>query len=159
MRRLAALAIVASIVSLVACTRGARTFDTKLVIKSVETVHRDDAGKPVVVEVTVEYPDCPGEQLETFQGNIEFTSCFAKYKDGDSLPATVEWAPTSFGHFDSEITRLGDCKRVRDPNDARSYEVVQDCRDIVVNGIVAGFHCDRKPDKELLDKCPWFARQ
>ena len=47
----------------------------------------------------------------------------------------------------------------RDPRDARSYEVVQECSDVVVNGLKAGFHCDRKPNRELLDKCPWFARQ
>ncbi len=141
------------------CRAKPRSYETKVAVRSVEVIARDAQGAPRLVEVGVEYPDCPGEQLETMQGNAEFGACFAKYKIGDVLPSTVEWGPTEFEHFDSEIIHIGDCARARDPHDARSYEIVQECTDIAVNGVKAGFHCDRKPSKDLLAKCPWFARQ
>ncbi len=146
------------LLALGACEKAPRNYETKVTLKSVEVVARDTAG-PVLIEVQVEYPDCPGEQLETLQGNAEFTKCALKYKVNEVLPATIEWAATDYGHYDSEIIKLGECTRKRDPRDARSYEVVQECVDVNVNGVKAGFHCDRKPNKELLDKCPWFARQ
>ncbi len=146
--------------ALVSCESKPRMFDTTVTLRSVEIVARDPkTNDPRIVEINVEYPDCPGEQLETLQGNQEFTQCASKFKVGQVIPATIEWGPTDYGHYDSEITRLGDCPRKRDPRDARSYEVVQSCGDVIVNGNKAGFHCDRKPTKELLTKCPWFARK
>jgi hypothetical protein len=147
-----------SVVALVSCAKKAHDYDTHVTLKGTEVVSWDEENKPRIIEVTVEYPDCPGEQLETLQGNAEFTACALKYKVGDVLPAVIEWGPTDYGHYDSEIAKLGDCARQRDPRDARSYEVVQVCSDIMINGVKAGFHCDRKPNKELLEKCPWFAR-
>jgi hypothetical protein len=141
------------------CSKKTATYETKIVLQSKEIVRHDAKGGAAAVEVSVEYTDCPGEQAETLQGNAEFASCMAKYKLGDSLKATVVHAPTPDGHYDSEIEKLGDCARHRDPRDARSYEVVQVCEDVVVNGVVVGFHCDRKPTKDLLAKCPWFARK
>jgi hypothetical protein len=152
------LALIA-LVPLAACSKKPTTYQTKVTLKTVEVVARSAAGAPTIIEINVEYPDCPGEQLETLQGNAEFSKCALKYKAGEVIPATIEWGPTDYGHYDSEIIQLGDCPRKRDPRDARSYEVVQECTDVIVNGVKAGFHCDRKPNKELLDKCPWFARQ
>ncbi len=149
----------AGVIAAAGCEKKPHDYETKVTLKSVEVVARDSAGTPQIIEVNVEYPDCPGEQLETLQGNADFTKCALKFKVGDVLPASIEWGPTDFGHYDSEITRIGECPRKRDPRDARSYEVVQVCTDVNVNGVKAGFHCDRKPNKELLDKCPWFARQ
>jgi hypothetical protein len=157
MRHLILLAI-ALAAPFASCSKKATTYQTKVTLKTVEVVARDATG-PRIIEINVEYPDCPGEQLETLQGNAEFSKCALKYKAGEVIPVTVEWGPTDYGHYDSEITKLGDCARTRDPRDARSYEVVQECTDVMVNGVKAGFHCDRKPNKELLDKCPWFARQ
>jgi hypothetical protein len=157
--RLVTIALLALAVVAVGCEKKARNYDTKVTLTSVEVVSRDKAGVPQIIEINVEYPDCPGEQLETLQGNADFTKCALKFKVGEVLPASIEWAPTDFGHYDSEITRIGDCARTRDPRDARSYEVIQECTDVNVNGVKAGFHCDRKPNKELLDKCPWFSRQ
>jgi len=145
-------------IAVLGCEHAPRNYETRVTIKSIEVVARDSKG-PQIIEVNVEYPDCPGEQLETLQGDIEFTKCALKFKVGEVLPASIEWGPTDFGHYDSEITKLGDCTRKRDPRDARSYEVVQECTDVNVNGVKAGFHCDRKPNKELLTKCPWFTRQ
>jgi hypothetical protein len=161
MRRLVIVSVACALALVSAsCAKKPRNYDTKVTLRGVEVIARDaTTGNPTLIEINVEYPDCPGEQLETLQGNAEFSKCAQKYKPGDIIPTTVEWGPTDFGHYDSEITKLGDCLRARDPRDARSYEVVQVCTDVVVNGAKAGFHCDRKPNKELLEKCPWFARQ
>lgn len=158
MRRLI-LAASAAALALASCAKPTTRHDTKVVLQGREVVHRDAKGAPAAVEVSVEYPECPGEQLETLQAGAEFAACLAKYKIGDTLPATIVHAPTADGHYDSEIDRLGDCTRRRDARDARSYEVVQICEDVVVNGVVVGFHCDRRPSKELVAKCPWFARK
>jgi hypothetical protein len=145
---------------LVSCAAKPKFYETKVTLKSIEVVSRDTkTNAPQLIEVQVEYPSCPGDQLETLQGNVEFTQCAQKFKVGDTLPASVEWGPTDYGHYDSEIIKLGDCVRKRDLRDARSYEVVQSCVDVNVNGVKAGFHCDRKPTAELLTACPWFARK
>ena len=108
--------------------------------------------------IDLEYTDCPGDQREIFQGDAEFAKCLARYKVGEKVPATVVFAQMPDGHFDSEVDRVGECKRTRDALDERSYEVVHECRDLKVNGVIVGFHCDRKPSRELLKKCPWFKR-
>jgi hypothetical protein len=151
--------VIPILIVLAACSKPAASFDTKVVLQSQEIVRRDAKGAPLAIEVGVEYSDCPGDQLETLQGNAEFAACMGKYKPGAALPATIMHSPTPDGHYDSEIEKLGDCVRHRDPHDARSYEVIQVCEDVVVNGVVVGFHCDRKPTAELLAKCPWFARK
>jgi len=56
------------------------------------------------------------------------------------------------------VEKVGDCARKRDALDERSYEVVHECQDILVNGVNVGFRCVRKPTQELLNKCPWFRR-
>ncbi len=152
------LGVYVAALALVSCGK-AHDYDTKVTLKTIEVVARDAKNEPLIIEVNVEYPECPGEQLETLQGNAEFSKCVLKYKMGETVPAVVEYSAMDFGHYDSEITKLGDCTRKRDPRDARSYEVIQECADVNVNGAKAGFHCGRKPDKELLAKCPWFARQ
>jgi hypothetical protein len=60
------------------------------------------------------------------------------------------------GEYKNRVVKLGECNRKIDPNDEASYEVVQDCEDMVVNGVVVGVHCDRTRNKELINKCPWF---
>jgi hypothetical protein len=141
------------------CGKSQRTFESKVSLEHMQVVHSDTNGVPQALEVEVEYPDCPGDQVETLQVNAEFAKCMGKYKVGDVVPATIRYEAMPDGHYDSEIERLGDCVRHRDPRDKRSYEAVEVCSDVVINGVVAGFHCDRKPSAELLAKCPWFVRK
>jgi hypothetical protein len=158
MRGLIPKGIVLGIVALVVasgCSRKAEHYETTVQILRTETVS-DRRG--TVVDVDLEYTDCPGDQREIFQGDAEFAKCLARYKVGEKLKATVAFAQMPDGHFDSEIDVIGECTRKRDALDERSYEVVHQCHDLRVNGVVVGFHCDRKPSKELLAKCPWFKR-
>ena len=140
---------------LAACSEKPQTYETNVQIARTQVVSE---GATKVIDVELEYSDCPGEQQEIFQGDAAFAQCLAKYKPGDKLPATVVWSKLPDGHYDSEVQKIGDCPRKRDANDDRSYEVVHECKDVVVNGVVVGFHCDRKPTQELLAKCPWFRR-
>ncbi len=155
MHRVIVVALVTAAVGLVACSQKPQTFETHVTIARTQVVVQHGAK---IIDVELEYPDCPGEQQEIFQGDAAFAACVAKYKIGEIVPATVTWARLPDGHYDSEVDRVGDCPNKHDENDDRSYEVVHECRDVVVNGSTVGFHCDRKPSPELLAKCPWFRR-
>jgi hypothetical protein len=141
-----------------ACAPAAETHQTQVELRRTAIVQRDAKGAPLAIVVELEYAECPGDQEESFQEDAAFAQCIGKYKMGEKLPATISWEPVGYGHFDSEVDKIGDCSRSRDSGEARSYEVVEQCADVVVNGIKVGFHCDRKPTKALLDKCPWFRR-
>jgi hypothetical protein len=130
-------------------------FDTNVELARVEVVK---TGGGRWVDVELEYSDCPGEQREIFQADSAFADCLAKYKPGEKVPASIVWSQEADGHFDSEVEKVGDCARKRDALDERSYEVVHECQDIVVNGVNVGFRCVRKPTQDLLCKCPWFRR-
>ncbi|HEY8078779.1 MAG TPA: hypothetical protein VIF62_31825 [Labilithrix sp.] len=151
MHRVIALAVVA----LVGCSEKPQTFETNVQIARTQVVTQHGTK---IIDVELEYVDCPGEQQEIFQGDAPFANCIAKYKIGEKVPASVVWSKLPDGHYDSEVDRIGDCTNKRDENDDRSYEVVHECHDVVVNGSTVGFHCDRKPNAELLAKCPWFRR-
>lgn len=137
------------------CSHKSKQYETTVQIVRAEVV-TDHRG--TVIDVDLEYTDCPGDQREIFQGDAEFAKCIARYKVGDKVPATVMFVQMPDGHYDSEVDRMGECTRKRDALDERSYEVVHECRDLTVNGVVVGFHCDHKPCRELLAKCPWFKR-
>jgi ABC-type enterochelin transport system substrate-binding protein len=139
----------------VACSERSASYTTQVQLTRTEVVKSPD-GKTIDVEL--EYTDCPGEQREIFQADSAFADCIAKYKIGDKVSAEVSWAKLPDGHSDSEIDKIGECTRKRDALDERSYEVVHECHDIVVNGVSVGFQCTHKPSSELLAKCPWFRR-
>jgi hypothetical protein len=138
-----------------ACAEKTQEFQTSVQIARTQVV---TTARGKWVDVELEYSDCPGEQREIFQADATFYDCLTKYRVGESVAATVVWSHLPDGHYDSEIDRVGECKRKRDALDERSYEVVHECHDIVVNGVSVGFRCDRKPSPELLAKCPWFRR-
>ena len=154
----AVVPLAAIVLGTLGCHKKPQTFHTEVKITRMQIVRRDDKGTPQTLDVEIDYTACPGEQFETLQGNAAFTQCMSRYKTGETLPATVVWAPTDLGHYDSEVLKIGECERHRDDNDERSYEIVQVCADVVVNGVNVGFHCDRRPSSELLAKCPWFRR-
>ena len=156
MRRLITTSVVAAaLLAITACSSKPKKFETNVELARVEVV-KTTAGRWVDVEL--EYADCPGEQREIFQADAVFADCLAKYKLGEKVRATIMWSQEADGHYDSEVESLGDCHRKRDTLDERSYEVVHECKDLVVNGVNVGFRCDRKPSPELLQKCPWFRR-
>jgi hypothetical protein len=139
-----------------ACGQKTEHYSTTLEIARTQTIQ---SGGGKVIDVELEYSDCPGEQRDVFQEDAQFAECLGKYKLGEKVPAELTWQQLPDGHYDSEVDKVGDCVRHRDAADERSYEVVRECKDIVVNGVVVGFQCVRKPTPELLAKCPWFRRK
>ena len=149
------IVVAASVLVFTACSHKPQRFETNVELARVEVV-KTAAGRWIDVEL--EYADCPGEQREIFQADAAFADCLSKYKPGEKVAATIIWSQEADGHYDSEVERVGDCHRKRDALDERSYEVVHECEDIVVNGVNVGFRCVRKPSAELLSRCPWFRR-
>ena len=155
MHRLITVIATASAIALVACSHKPTRYETNVELARVEVV-KTAAGRWIDVEL--EYSECPGEQREIFQADSAFADCLGKYKAGEKVSATIVWSQEADGHYDSEVERVGECHRKRDALDERSYEVVHECKDLVVNGVNVGFRCDRKPSPGLLLKCPWFRR-
>src|SRR5258708_24656539 len=102
------------IAPLAGCRERVRTYQTQVALTKMQVVHRDDQGKPRTLDVEIDYTDCPGEQLETLQGDEAFAKCMGRYKLGEHLAATVVWGPTDLGHYDSEVVKIGECERRRD---------------------------------------------
>ncbi len=156
--KLRALAIaIASLTT--GCSDKPEHYTSTLQIARMQIIQDPTGGKSKMVDVELEYTDCPGEQREVFQEDSAFLECIARYKLGDKVPAEISFSKLADGHWDSEVDKIGDCVRTRDALDERSYEVVHECKDIVVNGVTVGFQCTRKPTPELLAKCPWFRRK
>lgn len=140
-----------------ACHR-AKAYDTRVEIARVTTAISDQNGRALTTDVELSYPDCPGNQVEVIRGGEAFSSCVSKLATGTKVPARVEhrWDPD--GHYRWDVLQIADCKRPPDPNDDESFATVRECEDWKVNGVTVGFQCRLSPKKELLDKCPWFAR-
>lgn len=142
-----------------ACGQGEKTYDSNVQIVRIRPIRRDLVDPTVVltVDVEVSYVECPGEQRKMIRGDKDFAACIMKHKLNDKVPVKLAWsADAKTGAYKNRIVKLADCDRKADPNDEASYEVVQDCEEMVVNGVVVGVHCDRTRSKELVAKCPWF---
>jgi hypothetical protein len=143
-----------------ACGQKPRTFDTKVEILRVRPISRDPKTNEVLtVDVEVSFLDCPGEQRKMSRGDKAFAACIMKHQPKEQVAAKLWYGKVDDDHFGNQIVKLAECDRKPDPRDEASYEVIQDCEDIIVNGVNVGVHCDRKPSKELLAKCPWFKKR
>ncbi len=155
--RLAALLVL--LPGLSSCSSKAKIYDTSVELVRLEVIRADDQGNPLTVDVEMSFEQCPGEQRKTIRGDKFFSACILKHKTGEKVPAKIEHALNEHGEMTPQIVGLAGCERKLDPNDEASFEVVQVCTDLVVNSVKVGFHCDRRPTKELLEKCPWFRRR
>jgi hypothetical protein len=141
------------------CSQKPRTFDTNVEIVRIRPINRDpDTNEVRTVDVEVSFADCPGEQRKMIRGDKAFAACIMKHQSKDKVPAKLWYGKVDDEHLGNKIVKLADCDRKPDPKDEASFEVIQDCEDILVNGVSVGVHCDRKPSKELLAKCPWFKK-
>ncbi|MDX1959964.1 MAG: hypothetical protein SFU98_15440 [Leptospiraceae bacterium] len=144
---------------LIYCRESPKEFETEVVINRMEKVMIDDKGEPLLVDVEINYTDCPGTQIEIIRGNKEFGDCiFANHKVGQRLKLKIEWKWNSLGFYKWEVKELNSCKRYIDPQDEVSYDMIEECEDHVVYGIKTGFDCKRIPTAKLIEKCPWFRR-
>lgn len=142
------------------CKKKEQVYQTNLDIKFIKVIKKDKEKKPLVLDVEVTYPDCPGIQIEIIRGNQEFASCMLeKYKVGDKVNGEIRWGWESLGYYKWHIEKVGDCNRWVDPKDEFSYEMIEECDDFIIYGIKEGFLCKRIPTDELIEKCPWFRRE
>lgn len=144
--------------STMGCHERPKDFVGKVEVTRMAVVRRDEQKKPLTGDVEVSYFECPGTQIEVLRGGRDFLSCMEKYKVGDKVDARMTWQWSREGHYEWKVYEVGGCPRPPDPNDEASYAMVQDCEDLLVNGASVGFHCSRQPQKNLLNKCPWFRR-
>lgn len=159
MKAARALATLASglVVASVACKRP-QTFTSTVEITQTQVFGADDA--PSVMDVHMTFSECPGVQQKVVRGDKKFAACAKKLKKGDKVPVEilVTWR-SDRGEYRNEVVKVAGCERTPDPKDDASYETVQMCTDVVINGAVTGIHCDRTRSEALVAKCPWFKRK
>lgn len=141
------------------CRHQTSHYETNVEVTRIAKVRRDDAGKPMVVDVEVKFVDCPGDQVEVVRGGPEFAACIDEHRVGDKLKVSIDHVWSSEGYYTSKIVKLGDCARAVDPDDEASYAMVRECDDWKVNGQKVGFECRYVPEKKLIKACPWFRRR
>lgn len=152
-------ALSCTFVALVAVSgcKSSKTYESSITLSRVEAV-RTDNGVVRDIDVEFEWSECPGDQNEVIRGDAEFATCMKKYKAGDKVPVKIDFHWEKRGFWDWDVIEMGGCKRPPDPDDDSSFDTVQECEPIVSNGVNEGFICSRIPNKDLLKKCPWFAR-
>jgi hypothetical protein len=167
MKRKAALPLVGlgALLVATACGDKPKIFDTNVEIARIRPIRRDEKTNQILtLDVEVSFVDCPGEQKKMIRGDKAFAECLysasgesPKHKVGDKVPVKIAFGPRADGSgYENKLVKVAECTRKPDPKDEASYEVVQDCEPLVVNGVDVGVHCDRKRNRELLHKCPWF---
>lgn len=135
-------------------------YTTKVEINRIEILKYDSQKNPLILDVEISYPECPGKQIEIFRGNKEFAKCILEnYKLHDQMNAEIHWYWNTLGYYQWDVVKLGNCQRWKDPLDEFSYEMIEQCEDFIVYGVRVGFVCKRIPTEELLKVCPWFRRE
>ena len=155
MRRVALSLI--SCVALLGCTPKTERFESVCQIVHKEVVEASDKGEPAIVDYELEWDPCPGEQLQIVRGNADFAKCMAKYAQGDLVPVKVEHQWDTRGFYEWDVYQVGDCTRAMDDAEG-SFEKSQECSDEMAYGQSIGFNCSRRPQKKLVQVCPWTAR-
>lgn len=145
------------VVASVACSKPQR-FTTNVEITQTQSFGTDDA--PSVMDIHMTFTECPGVQQKVVRGDKKFGACAKKLKKGDKVPVEILVTYRSDrGEYRNEVVKVAGCERTPDPKDDASYETVQMCTDVVINGSVTGIHCDRSRSEALVAKCPWFKRK
>lgn len=141
------------------CGAKEKWYDSTVAITRMDIVRRDDKGAALDMDIEFSYEQCPGQQMEVIRGDATFAACMQKHKIGDKVPVRVQHHALDEGYWDWDIQEMDGCKRSPDPDDRASFDTVQECEPILVNGVKEGFRCNRIPERVLLNKCPWFARR
>lgn len=156
-RRSIALAFVA--VTLIAACHKSKSYTANVEITRIQAVRKDASGVPLTLDFEFSYAECPGTQIEVIRGNRDFAACVARYKVGDKVTLGIDHLWSDEGHYKWNVTKVGDCARLIDPDDEASFAMVRECADWKVNDQRVGFQCKYVPEQALLDKCPWFQRR
>jgi hypothetical protein len=145
---------------LASCHSGPKTFDSNVTVERLDVVHRDNMGAPVSTDVSLVWASCVGAPRERLRGGQAFSSCIGKQTAaGATVPVKVLWEWDDHAHYDWHVIELAGCKVERVDDDDSSYDMVAECRPAKEHDAVVGFHCDRTPEGEMIQQCPWFRRE
>lgn len=159
-RRLVCLASATTAFALVAsgCHRS-KTYEANVEVTRISPIRKDEKGVVLTQDFEFSYVECPGTQIEVVRGDAKFAACTSKFKVGEKVKIAIDHKWSEEGNYKWQVTKVGDCDLVKDPNDEASYALVRECDDWSVNGTKVGFQCKYTPEKKLVDKCPWFRRR
>ncbi len=141
------------------CRPEHKEFVSSVTLNRISVVERDDKGNAVSTDVELRWKECPGEQLQLMRSGKEFSECMKKHKPGETAVVKVLWEWDEHGHYDWHVIDVGGCPAPPVDDDDSSFDQIQECVPSIQHDAVVGFHCDRLPEGELLEKCPWFRRQ
>ncbi len=153
-----AIGLTAIVGATAGCTHKDETFQSTARVVRGFNAEVDENGKPIVVDVELEWDPCPGDQFQMVRGGPEFAACVQKYKRGELVQAEVKHYWDTRGFYRWDISKLGDCKHEVEEFAEGSYEKSQECADVVDYGKSVGFRCSRRPFKDLVATCPFLAR-
>lgn len=155
---LRSLVLVCVSIGVLSACRKTKTYTSNVEVTRVASVRKDETGAPITLDLEFSYVECPGSQMEVVRGGKDFAACVSKFKVGDKVPIAIEHAWSREGQYKWNVTKVGDCARVRDPEDEASFAMVRECAEWKVNDQRVGFQCKVAPEKALIEKCPWFRR-
>ena len=159
-RRLVTIASATIVFALAAsgCHRS-KSYEANVEVTRISPLRKDEQGTVLTQDFEFAYVECPGSQVEVVRGDTKFAACTGKYKVGEKVKVAIDHKWSDDGTYKWNVTKIGDCERVQDPNDEASFAMVRECEDWSVNGSKVGFQCKYTPEKKLIDKCPWFRRR
>lgn len=141
------------------CTSGKDTaYEAKAKVLRHVVNRKDASGTPLVVDVELDFPECPGEVKKLIRGGGAFAPCITKLAPGSDVTVKLVSAMKRNGRRSSRVVQVGECVREPDPTDSRSYDTVRMCEKVETDGIPVGFRCDMEPSEKLLAACPWLAK-
>lgn len=141
------------------CTSGKdRAYEAKAKVVRHVVNRKDPSGAALVVDVELDFPDCPGEVKKLIRGGGAFAPCITKLSPGTDVTVKLVSAMKRNGRRSSRVVQVGECVREPDPTDSRSYDTVRMCEKVETDGIPVGFRCDIEPSEKLLQACPWLAK-
>lgn len=135
------------------------SYQSNVRIQRVVVVSTDAQHSPTSADVSFVWAECPGEQRQTVRSGKALAACLPKLHVGDTVPVTVLWEREDHGGFDWHVVELAGCAIPPVDDDDSSFESIQDCHPSTQHDAVLGFHCDRVPKGELIERCPWFRRE
>jgi hypothetical protein len=143
------------------CRDNNKRFYSKVEIIRMDVTNFNERNEPRTLDLEISYPECPGNQIEVIRGNREFAKCILQTgkKVGNLFDAEIEWKWNPLGYYKWYILKLDSCERKIDKQDDLSFDLVEECKDMIEYGNVVGFTCWRIPSGTLIQQCPWFRRK
>ena len=109
-----------------------KSYEANVEVTRVSPLRKDEKGTVLTQDFEFSYVECPGTQVEVVRGDAKFAACTGKYKVGDKVKVSIDHKWSDEGAYKWNVTKIGDCERIQDPNDDASYALVSDCVPVTV---------------------------